>query len=382
LNIVSSKKSFTFFGLLFSAAILLTTSCCKPEKNDCTNPPCDADSLYVGTPDTIVRPFRFPPVNIPADNPLTKEGVLLGRMLFYDPILSADSSISCSSCHIQEYAFADGGKKVSQNIFGPTRRNTPPLFNLIWFEKFFWDGRSSTLPQQVNDALLHEQNFIAAQSIQKITNRADYVPLFKKAFGRPGDVTEDKVIKALAQFMMTLISADAKFDKVMRGQAQFTPSEERGFYSLFLKDTIDGGADCFHCHASAAGTNYNTFIDNNFHNNALDAASSFTDFPDKGLGDITGNFLDNGKFKTPHLRNVEVTGPYMRDGRFSTLEQVVNFYNDSLKLSPTNDPQMKTTFRGGLRYLTQQDKDDLVAFMKTLTDTAFLHNPKFSNPFR
>jgi cytochrome c peroxidase len=373
------KKVFIIFSALFLLAFLFEQ--CKPDKN-CPDPdPNDPDSLYVGIPDTIVRPYRFPPINLPSGNPLTKEGVLLGRMLFYDPVLSSDSSISCSSCHIQEFAFADGGKKFSLNIFGPTRRNTPPLFNLIWFEKFFWDGRSNTLPQQVNDALLHEQNFISSQSVAKLQSRSEYVALFKKAFGRPGDITDEKILKALAQFMMTLISGDSKFDKVMRGQASFTPSEDRGFYSLFLKDTIDLGADCFHCHASAAGTNFNTFVDNGFHNNGLDAANNFNDFTDKGLGEITGNFLDNGKFKTPHLRNIEVTGPYMRDGRFTTLEQVVNFYNDSLKMSPTNDPQIKTAFRGGLRYLSQQDKDDLIAFMKTLTDTAFLHNPKFSNPF-
>ncbi|MBP7389300.1 MAG: hypothetical protein KA841_02785 [Chitinophagales bacterium] len=369
--------SFTVLSLLLQQ--------CKPDPHICEVDCDEADSLYTGTPDTITRPFKFPPVVIPPDITLTKEGVQLGRMLFYDPVLSSDSTMSCGTCHIQQFAFADGGKAKSENVFGQlTKRNTPPLFNLIWFKDFFWDGRTNSLPLQVQDALIHEQNFNAAQAIPKLAAKPEYVRLFKKAFGRPGDITEVKIEKAIAQFMMTMVSAESKFDKVMRGQLSFSPEEERGFYNLFFKDTGEAngyGADCFHCHAASNGASNISLIDNNFHNNGLDFAASFTDFADNGRGDVTGNFLDNGKFRTPHIRNIEVTGPYMRDGRFTTLEQVVNFYNDSLKISPTNDPQLKFAHQGGIRYLTTQDKADLVAFMKTLTDTAFLHNPKFSNPW-
>lgn len=377
------KVSRLVFILL--AILAITLQQCKPDSQVCENNDCEADSLYVGTPDTILRPFKFPPVEIPNDINLTKEGVQLGRMLFYDPVLSSDSTVSCASCHKQEFAFADGGQAKSKNVFGVfTKRNTPPLFNLIWFKDFFWDGRTNTLPLQVQDALIHEQNFSASQAIPKLSADSVYSRLFKKAFGRPGDITELKIEKALAQFMMTMISAESKFDKVMRGQATFTPEENRGFYNLFFKDTGEAngyGADCFHCHASSASASNLTMLDNNFHNNGLDFAGSFTDFVDKGRGDVTGNFLDNGKFRTPHLRNIEVTGPYMRDGRFTTLEQVINFYNDSLQMSPTVDTQLKFAHQGGIKYLTEQDKIDLVAFLKTLTDTAFLHNPKFSNPF-
>lgn len=352
-------------------------------KTDMPLPPVgnEPDSLYVGTPYSITPPqFGFPSIQLPAGNPLTVEGVKLGRMLFYDPVLSSDSSISCASCHKQEFAFADGGKALSQNIFGPTVRNTPPLFNLVWFKKFFWDGRAATLPIQVEDALLHEQNFIAGQAVTKLQAKPEYVRLFKKAFGRPGDITQPKIEKALEQFMLTLISSESKFDSFQRGQIVLSPSELRGF-NLFLTDTPSKGGDCFHCHAdNSAGTSF-TMIDNGFHNNGLDFAGSFDDFPDKGLGGANGNQLDNGKFKTPHIRNIEVTGPYMRDGRFTSLEQVINFYNDSLKQSPTLDPFMKTAYRGGLRYLTDQDKQDLIAFLKTLTDRRFLTNPEFSNPF-
>lgn len=367
----------SIFSLFFITSFI--PSC----KTDPPLPPINGepDSLYIGTPYTITPPqFGFPPIQIPPDNPLTIEGVQLGRMLFYDPALSSDSSISCGSCHKQEYAFADGGKVLSQNIFGPTTRNTPPLFNLIWMKKFFWDGRSDNLPMQVEDALLHEQNFIASASIPRLESNPEYARLFKKAFGRPGDITQQKIDKAISQFMMTLISSESKFDSFQRGQAMLSPSELRGF-NLFITDTPQKGGDCFHCHAdNSAGTSF-TMIDNGFHNNGLTFANSFTDFPDLGQGGANGNMLDNGKFKTPHVRNIEVTGPYMHNGRFNTLEQVINFYNDSLKVSPTIDPFMKTVYRGGLRYLSEQDKKDLVAFLKSLTDHRFLTNPDFSNPF-
>jgi cytochrome c peroxidase len=370
-------------GLLLTTLLLLVflfLQQCKPDPpftcTDCNDP----DSLYVGVPLTLQKPFKFPSIVIPADNPLTEEGVLLGRMLFYDPVLSVDSTLACASCHKQEFAFSDAGKALSQNVFGATKRNSPPLFNMVWMKDFFWDGRSEDLPAQANDALLHELGFNPAVVIPRLEAKPEYVALFKKAFGRPGTITQQKIEKAIAQFEMTLISSESKFDKVMRGEASFTPQESRGFYDLFMKDTIDGGADCFHCHASSSASSL-TMIDDNFHNNALDFANSFNDFADKGLGAVTSNMLDNGKFRTPHIRNIEVTGPYMHDGRFATLEQVVDFYNDSLKTSPTVDPQMKTVHRGGLKYLTPQDKADLIAFLKTLTDTTFLHNPAFSNPF-
>ncbi|MCS6934413.1 MAG: c-type cytochrome [Chitinophagales bacterium] len=357
---------------------------CKPDDDgdvSCGGP----DSLYTATPLTLAQPFKFPPIKIPEDNPLTQEGVLLGRMLFYDPVLSVDSTLSCAGCHKQEYAFSDGGKAFSQSVFGATKRNTPPIFNVLWMKNFFWDGRAHTLPLQVSDALRAEQDFSANVIIPRLEKRPEYVALFNKAFGKPCGITEEKIHKALSQFMMTLISADSKFDKVMRGQAVFTPSEYRGFYELFMKDTgaVNGyGADCFHCHANSSGASNLTMMDNNFHNNALQYAPTMNDFADKGRGAVTNNMLDNGLFRTPHIRNIEVTAPYMHNGQFNTLEEVIEFYNSGLKYSPTTDPQMKTVHRGGLQYLTAQDKADLVAFLKTLTDTAFLRNPAFSNPFK
>lgn len=351
---------------------------CKPDPVIVSDPN-DPDSLYVGTPVTLERPNRFPPIQIPADNPLTEEGILLGRMLFYDPVISIDSSLSCASCHKQQFAFADGGVAFNTNINGLARRNTPPIFNTLWIEDFFWDGRTQDLPATSEDAMNGELHYIPSTVVPKLQAKPEYVRLFKKAFGRPGEVNTENIKKAMSQFMMTLISADAKIDKVFRGEAQFTLSEDRGF-TLFLTDTPAKGADCFHCHASA-GAPYLTMTDNRFHNNALQVSAGFNDFADKGQGDFTGNMFDNGKFRTPHLRNIELTAPYMHNARFGTLEQVINFYNDSLQFSPTVDPNMKAVHQGGLRYLTQQNKEDLIAFFKTLTDTAFINNPKHSNPF-
>lgn len=374
------KRFFLFAIPLLLLAFSLQQ--CKPDPIACTDCQNEPDSLFVGVPVTLTKPFQFPAIKLPPGVNLTEEGILLGRMLFYDPVLSNDSTISCASCHKQEFAFSDGGKQFSQNVFGLTQRNTPPLFNLVWMKKFFWDGRADSLHLQAIDALIHEQNFNEATVVPKLRARPEYVRLFKKAFGRPGEINRDNIARALEQFMLTLISANSKFDKVKRNEATYTPLELRGD-SLFSTDirvvsqTIDG-ADCFHCHAGAGLT----MIDNGFHNNALDESATFTGFPDLGQGKITGNQFDNGKFKTPHIRNIEVTGPYMRDGRFATLDEVVDFYNSGLKQSPTVDPQMKTVHQGGLQTLTGQDKDAMIAFLRTLTDTTFLNNPAYSNPFK
>lgn len=375
------KKALLFIVPVVLLMVLLQQ--CKPDPVECpgcnTNEP---DSLYVGVPVTLTKPFQFPDIKLPAGTNLTEEGILLGRMLFYDPVISSDSNFSCASCHKQEYAFSDGGKQFSLNFFGLTARNTPPLFNLVWMKQYFWDGRADSLHVQALDAMVHEQNFISQLAIPRLQAKPEYVRLFKKAFGRPGTITEEKIARALSQFMFTLISANSKFDKVKRGEDSYTRLEERGD-SLFSNDIIAvsqsiNGGDCFHCHADVGLT----MIDNKFHNNALDESSTFTGFPDLGRGKITGNQLDNGKFKTPHIRNIEVTGPYMRDGRFATLEEVLEFYNSGLKQSPTNDPLMKTVNQGGLQTLTGYDRDAMLAFLKTLTDTTFLNNPAYSNPFK
>lgn len=353
---------------------LLGIASCKPDKNIEPDPnPNDPDSLYVGTPYSLQRPSpsnrfrRFP------DSTFTVEGIRLGRMLFWDPIVSADSSLSCGSCHKPEFAFSDEGKQFSTNLSGPTKRNTPSLQNSIWMKQLFWDGRQPSLEAASHDALLDEQHFNAAQAVSKIEKRTDYVLLFKKAFGRPGTITEDKIFRAIGMFMRTMISANSNYDKSLRGLYTLSDAEQRG---LAIFSTEKG--DCFHCHTDGP---YLTFTNNEFHNNALDSAATLADVKDIGLGKVTGSTDDYGKFKVPSVRNLSYTYPYMRDGRFETLEQVVNFYSDSLRYSPNISPNMKKINQGGL-HLTAQEKSDLIAFLQTLDDPSFVSDTAFSNPFK
>jgi len=347
--------------------IILGVTSCKKD-----SPVEEPDSAYVGTPYALVRPQpsniyrKFP------DSTFTKEGILLGRMLFWDSIVSSDSSLSCATCHNPQHAFTDG-KQFSINLSGPTKRNTPSIQNSIWMKQLFWDGRQRSLEDAAKDALLDEQHFVAEQVVNRLEKQERYVQLFKKAFGRPGTITQDKIFRAIGMFMRTAISTNSNFDKSKRGMYSFTPEEQRGF-DIFSTEK----GDCFHCHTDGP---YLTFTHNGFENNALDSVATLADFKDIGLGKVTGSTDDYGKFKVPTVRNLSYTAPYMRDGRFQTLEQVVNFYSDSLHYSPNVSPNMKKINVGGL-HLTNQEKSDLIAFLKTLDDPSFVSDTAFSNPFK
>jgi cytochrome c peroxidase len=367
------KAPLWFFGCCMAVSLFLIAGC-RPDKTTLPDPyPNDPDSLYVATPYVLPRPLppslyrKFP------DSSFTVEGIRLGRMLFWDPILTADSSISCASCHKPEFAFSDAGKAFSSNLRGITQRNTPSLQNVIWMKKLFWDGRKSSLEAATQDALIDEQHFIASTAIERLQKKQEYVLLFKKAFGRPGNITEDKIFRALSMFMRTAISVNSNFDKSRRGLYTLSAAEQRG---LEIFSTEKG--DCFHCHTDGP---YLTFTTNGFENNGLDSAASIAQFKDIGLGKITGLPDDYGKFKVPTVRNLSYTAPYMHDGRFQTLEQVINFYSDSLRFSTTISPLMKKINIGGL-HLTPQEKSDLIAFLKTLDDPQFVSDTAFSNPFK
>ncbi len=377
------KKSFLFgtVGLMF---VLLLQNC-KPEKN-VAPPPTDPDSLYIGTTYTIAKPYRFPTITNPYKDSLTVEGIELGRRLFYDKHLSSTGLLACASCHRQEFAFSDAGNAKSTNVFGTTKRNAPAIENLLWAGSvvggewtgsLFWDGRANSLGAQAKDAFHGEQNMDIPNLIAYLKTDSTYTRLFRKAFGRPGDVTEEKIYLAVQQFMMTLISSDSHFDKVMRGQEQFTASELNG---LNLFTAADRG-DCTHCHVPQNGTIL--FTDNFYKNNGIDSVGSIDDYIDKGRGAITADPNDNGKFRDPSLRNIALTGPYMHDGRYQTLDQVINYYSDSVRTSGTVDAQMFVVVGhpDGKRQFTQQEHDDLMNFLNSLTDTVFTHNPNFSNPF-
>lgn len=330
------------------------------------------------TPYQIAIPPFFAPMDIPESNPMTEELIDLGRHLFWDVRLSGDNTIACANCHLPQFSFSDPNQ-FSIGINGSVgTRQAMSLINLGWSNVFFWDGRSLSLEDQVTipieDHIEMGENW--NDLVVELQNTNIYPELFAQAFAT-NEVTKERSSKALAAFMRILISANTKFDQEKLGLYEYTDAEARG-KDLFLKEGGDPdngqggqwGADCFHCHGFGSGL----FTDNLFHNNGLDS-----EFTDLGLGAITGNPLDDAKFKTPTLRNVELTAPYMHDGRFNTLEEVIDHYDSGGHPSSTIDPFMKYT-DGGLQ-LSDLDKSDLIAFLKCLTDEEFTTNEAFSNPF-
>ena len=319
------------------------------------------------TPYTLEIPAGFPQINIPSDNPMTVEGIALGRKLFYDKILSKNNAQSCGSCHNQAHAFSDNGKVFSTGADGSIgTRNAQALINLGFNRHFFWDGRVTTLEKLALEPVKNpvEMHQSWATSAAKINARPDYVIDFKAAFGNK-EIDSSLVVKVLAQFMRTMISSNSRFDKYVRHEIALTSSELNGFV-IFNTER----ADCFHCHNLDGGF---LITDNLFHNNGLD-----TEFADQGLGAITGSPFDAGKFLTPTLRNVALSAPYMHDGRFATLEAVINHYNTGGEASLTVDPLMKHVGTG--LNLSAQERADLLAFLHTFTDEDFINDAQFSAP--
>jgi len=323
----------------------------------------------------IQLPEGFPPLPLNNENPLTKEGIALGRRLFYDSILSRNYTMSCASCHNINFGFTDNNKIFSEGINGiPGVRNSMPLYNLAYYDAFFWDGRASSIEAQALQPVPAHNEMDLAWDIaqERIRQHPEYPRLFMQAF--PMQIIDSMLItKAIAQFERTLISGNSKFDKVKRGEAFFTDDELEGY---LLMNDFNGG-DCLHCHPVESNALITTL---NFRNNGLDAATTVDDFEDKGHGLVTGDPNDNGKFKVPSLRNVTLTAPYMHDGRFASLDEVLDFYSTGVKLSPTIDPKMEFAASGGVN-LTATEKLQIKAFLATLTDSSFIQNPEFKNPF-
>ena len=327
-------------------------------------------------------PYTFsyqtlPQPNLPLDNPLTVQGVELGRMLFYDPILSKDARQSCASCHIQNKGFSDPSRfSIGVNEIRGNRQ-AMPVFNLAWHSNdFFWDGRASILREQslepIQDPL--EMNETLENVISKLNGIEAYTNQFSLAFGTP-DITAQRMGLAMEQFMLSIVSSDSKYDRYLAGEVELTESEERGKqlfeteYNPFFPQF--SGADCAHCHG---GSN---FENDQYMNNGLDTDDMMTDI---GREAVTQNPMDKGKFKVPSLRNIELTAPYMHDGRFQTLEEVIDHYNEGIKMSSTADPTVINTMESGL-FLTDQDKVDLINFLKTLTDESLATHPAYQSPF-
>ena len=338
----------------------------------CSSERLESETSYTPIPVNLNIPDVFqdrilPPV-IPSNNPLTEEGIELGKKLFFDKKLSVNGSQSCADCHKPSNSFTDARQYSIgiDNIQGT--RNSMPLFNLAWNydDRFFWDGRELSLERQVFDPITNpiEMHNTIANLVQELQIDSEYPEMFLKAFGTE-IIDSVQIGKAIAQYERTIISANSKFDKYLLGQTTLTIQEEEGF-NIFMDEER---GDCFHCHGNE---NNPLWTDNKFHNNGLD-----NNFSDLGLGAVTGNPNDNGKFKTPSLRNLEFTAPYMHDGRFNTIDEVINHYSEGLQDSQTVDPLMKMVSQGGVQ-LSFEEKANLKAFLLTLSDYDFISNPDFN----
>ena len=317
----------------FLSILVLTIISCK-KKND--------DDLAF----QLIYPSYFPtPVYNFKNNELTKEKFELGRKLFYDGILSSDNSVSCGTCHSQVHGFADHNVNFSSGVNNlKGTRNSPAITNMIWSPSFMWDGGVNHIEVFSVAPITNpvEMNETMSNVISKLNNNNEYKNLFKIAYGID-NITDQAMLRALTIY-----------DKVRQGKVSFSTDEAEG-YELFKQK-------CASCHSEPLFTNYQ------YKNNGLDSI-----YTDLGRGRITFNANDNGKFKVPSLRNVELTYPYMHDGRFWTLEQVLELYNSGIKHSATLAPELAN----GLP-MTADEKKKIIAFLKTLTDYTIISDFKFA----
>jgi cytochrome c peroxidase len=327
-------------------------------------------------PQHLLAPVIFAQDNTPAANPVTNAGATLGRALFYDKRLSANQTISCSSCHQAEHGFSDPRRFSVGFEGGLTGRNSMGLTSAKYYlrENFFWDERAATLEDQVLQPIQNgvEMGMTLDLLVTRLSAEPFYAELFTDAFG-DATVTSDRISKALAQFVRSIVSSLSKYDQgVASGFTNFTAQENQG------RQIFNGQGNCNACHGS------DNFVPGNaIFNNGLE-----NPYIDKGVGAISGLPQDEGLFKVPSLRNIELTAPYMHDGRFATLEQVVDFYSTGVvnhpNLSPAlrNPPGSPGAGQPRRLNLTNAQKAALVAFLKTLTDTSVTTDEKFQDPFR
>lgn len=314
-------------------------------------------------PYDLEKPDGFPEMTFDiTGNPITVNGVALGKKLFYEGKLSRNNTISCGFCHIQEFAFTHHGHPVSHGIDDRLGiRNAPPIENMAFLHNYTWDGVSHNLDERslVPITADFEMDSSLPEIVSKLSADANYKKLFKAAFG-DDNITGERILKALSQFMATMISADSKYDKMKKGTATFTDEENQG-YMLFQNK-------CASCHSGEL------FTDESYRNTGMYYNSQFDD---RGRYRVTLDWNDNMKFRVPSLRNVEYTAPYMHDGRFYTLEAILDFYTDNVENQPNLDPILKQNGSVGIQ-MTNQEKQSIIAFLKTLSDPNFITNKKFS----
>ncbi len=369
--------------IVFSFIVVASFSCCEedpmpPEENDnLTDITYDPVSFIIDYPsytqainNTIPT---IPQMLIPDDNTMTEEGIELGRHLFYDNILSGDSTMSCASCHLTSGSFTDN-LAVSIGIDGiPGKVSSMSLLNVGFYDNgLFWDGRSNTLEAQ---AILPVEDEIELHNtwpnvIQKLQDHDLYPSMFRKAFGieKKSEITKDLAAKAIAQFERSIYSFESKFDKFMKGEVLLEDEELNGFEMFMDLPGASNDAHCSHCHAMPL------FTSNDYFNNGLQEAATLEDFEDKGRGLIMGP-AQNGFFRAPTLRNIELTAPYMHDGSMSTLEEVMDHYISGGKPSPNRDSFIPAIDLDGY------EKESIIAFLKTLTDERVINEERLQSPF-
>lgn len=333
--------------------ILITAGICACKKDGVID-------LFAG----FRQPENFPePVYHFSTNTITKEGFELGRKLFYEKLLSANNSISCGSCHIQTSAFTHHGHSVSHGIFDRMgTRNSPPIMNLAWNKSFMWDGGIFDLDLQAIAPITNhvEMDETMENVLNKLRNTAPYPSLFRSAFGSE-EISSSKFLKALSQFMLLCTSSNSRYDSVMRHEPGkiFTTEEQHG-YTVFKQK-------CGTCHTEPL------FTDNSFRNNGI--AISMVN--DEGRYLITQDDKDRYRFKVPSLRNLAYTAPYMHDGRFFTLEAVLDHYSGHVQATPNLDPLLQQGGNPGIP-MNDEEKAAIGSFLKTLNDRSFILDKRFS----
>ena len=355
------KKNFKFRSVRFCMLWIFAALVCSVFtgcKDDFEGEAYIADQAY-----DLEIPTDFPALAFDRDkNPVTVNGVALGKKLFYEGRLSRNNSISCGFCHIQENAFTHHGHPVSHGIDNRLGiRNASPIQNMAFLRNYTWDGVSHDLDERslVPITTDFEMDSSMPEVVGKLNTDANYKKLFKAAFGDE-NITGERVLKAISQFMVTMVSADSKYDRVLKGKTAFTAEENEG-YQLFRNN-------CASCHSGAL------FTDESFRNTGMYYNAQYND---RGRYRVTLDWNDNMKFRVPSLRNVEYTAPYMHDGRFTTLEAVLNFYSDLVENQPNLDPLLKKDGHIGIR-MNPSEKQYIIAFLKTLTDQNFITNKAFA----
>lgn len=350
-------KSLLLGTIVGFLGLMLLSQACQPKK-----------VAEVG----LQEPSYFVPVKQEDRARYRPELADLGRHLFYDPILSSDSTVSCSSCHQQDKAFTDG-LTVSVGVQGRAgNRNAISLGNVGYrYKGLFWDGKAETLEASVVHPLTSgmEMNSNWPEVLDKLAKHGFYRTRFNSLFRTNDSISRAQVEEALAQFMRSLISANAKFDRVLLEKEQFSALEEQGFQIFFDSAEDLPNAECGHCHTDPLFTSLE------YANNGIEAIDELDAFKDVGRYAISGDPFDRGRFRVPSLRNVALTAPYMHDGRFQTLEEVVDHYASG------GHPQINTSPNVRKLQLDDEHKRALVAFLHTLTDSVFITASQFSNPF-